>query len=67
MATIAITIRTGNAAMQTWDDVADLLTDMGRTIVERHEQYDEPRPGDTIPAIDENGNRVGGLVVIEDR
>lgn len=67
MATIAITIRTGNAAVQTWDDVANMLVDMGHTILERHEEFTEPRPGDTIPALDLNGGRVGGLVVIEDR
>lgn len=67
MATIVLTIRTGNAAMQNWEDVADLLGDVGRTIAERHERYDEPRPGESIAALDVNGNRVGGLVVIEDR
>lgn len=67
MATIVITVRTGNAQMSTWADVRDAVTTTVERMADRAGEEYAPAERDSAPAFDINGNRVGGLVVIEDR
>lgn len=63
MATIIITVRTGNAAMQTWDDAEEALGDAITAAVERFSG--EPREGQSVGVWDVNGNRVGQITVTD--
>lgn len=57
MATLTLTIRLGNAAASTGEDVGNILTRAGEYMAEYHP--DELEPGNGLTLIDQNGNRVG--------
>ena len=59
---ITIEIGMGNAAMQTWGDVAVALKRLMLNLV--HSRV--PRLGDEYPVMGANGNKVGELQVDED-
>lgn len=64
---VIITIRTGNATMQLWNDVRDAVQEATDAAAERFGASFEPSPSEHLAILDVNGNRVGALVVVEDR
>lgn len=64
MATFTLTIRLGNDAMQTGEDVAEQLTRAAGWLAEY--EPDVLDAGKAISILDQNGNRVGQWKIIED-
>lgn len=64
---IIVTVRTGNAQMQTWGEIRDAIVDAAERAAQRHDEYEQPRDGDRATVTDVNGNVVGALVAIQDR
>lgn len=60
MSKFTLTIKLGNAAMQTGQDVAGALADVVRDVI-----HWEDLSGMMRPIIDDNGNRVGEWEVTE--
>lgn len=67
MATVVITIRTGNAQMQAWGEIRDAVTTAVDRAADAYGEEYPPHESDTRAVYDINGNRVGGIAVIEDR
>lgn len=60
-AVVGVNISVGNAAVQTTQDVSELLRDLANRVEQRQNLADlEDR---SVPVYDVNGNRVGGLQV----
>lgn len=64
---IIVTVRTGNATMQTWEDVRNATVEALDRASAHFDADQEPRDGQVVGVWDTNGNRVGAVVVAEDR